>query len=519
MKNRTIGEKFCGKHMAKKEKRKKSMRFGTRIAISFAGIIVIPVLLIVIMYMYTASYRLEMYGFESGNIENIYNNTIMLSRLTDEDYAALSQTAAFDSALFEDEDYLDGINEKLEESNAFLVVRIDEAITYLGSDVFDDEQLLSILPEYGSDMSDDSDWTAVRTKTQVMIRQVDFSLDDGREGSAFIVIDLNELYPGLKQWLSDVLLIALVVLVVTVLAITLWLYWGLSQPIQKLKMATRNIRDGNLDFTVQEESSIEEINELCVGFEEMRKRLKESQEEKMSIDSENNELIRNISHDLKTPITAIKGYCEGIMDGIADTPEKMDKYIRTIYNKANGMDKLINELTYYSKIDTNRMPYTFTKTDIREYFSDCKEELELELERERVHFIYKDMLNEDALIIADVEQLRRAIQNIINNSVKYMDKPERTIEMRLSDAGDFIQVDIEDNGKGIAKKDQSRVFDRFYRTDASRNSTRGGSGIGLSIVKKIIEDHGGKVWAGGEEGKGTIVSFILRKYQEVPYNE
>ncbi len=504
---------------SKTEKRKKAMRFGTRIAISFAAIIVIPVFLIIVVYMYTVTSRLETYGFEGANIANIYNNVLVLSRLTDEDYAELLQTASTDSELFADEEYLDGINESLKEENAFLAVRVGDVITYSGAEEFDYGQLVEILPEYGSETSGENDWTTIQTQAQLMIRQVDFTLSDGSEGSAFIVIDMNEMYPGLKQWMSDFLFIAFVVLVVTVLAITLWLYWGLSKPIQKLKKATRNIRDGNLDFTVGEESSIEEINELCVGFEEMRKRLKDSQEEKMSVDSENNELIRNISHDLKTPITAVKGYCEGIMDGIADTSEKMDKYIRTIYNKANEMDRLINELTYYSKIDTNRMPYTFTKTDVRACFADCREELELELERERVKFIYKDMLKEDAFIIADVEQLRRAIQNIINNSVKYMDKPERVIEMRISDAGDFIQVDIEDNGKGIAKKDQAKVFDRFYRTDASRNSTRGGSGIGLSIVKKIMEDHGGKVWAGGEEGKGTIVSFILRKYQEVPYNE
>ena len=93
----------------------------------------------------------------------------------------------------------------------------------------------------------------------------------------------------------------------------------------------------------------------------MRRRLKESTEEKNLMEKENRELISNISHDLKTPITAVKGYVEGIMDGVADTPEKMDRYVRTIYNKTNEMDHLINELTFYSKIDTNRIPYTFSK--------------------------------------------------------------------------------------------------------------------------------------------------------------
>ena len=203
------------------------------------------------------------------------------------------------------------------------------------------------------------------------------------------------------------------------------------------------------------------------------------------------------------------------MDGVADTPEKMDRYIRTIYNKANEMDRLINELTFYSKIDTNRIPYTFTKIHVSDYFEDCVEELNLELESKHIELIYFNYLEGDEVVIADAEQLKRVINNIISNSMKYMDKPRRVINIRLRDVGDFIQVEIEDNGKGIAQKDLPKIFDRFYRTDASRNSARGGSGIGLSIVRKILEDHGGKVWATSKEGVGTVMYFVLRKYQEV----
>nr|MCR5510690.1 ATP-binding protein [Lachnospiraceae bacterium] len=114
----------------------------------------------------------------------------------------------------------------------------------------------------------------------------------------------------------------------------------------------------------------------------------------------------------------------------------------------------------------------------------------------------------------DPEQMKRVINNIISNSVKYIDKPNGVIDIRILDEVDSIRIEIEDNGKGIAPKDLARIFERFYRTDSSRNSSKGGSGIGLSIVKKIIEDHGGYIWATSKEGEGTCIHFVLRKYFE-----
>ena len=314
---------------------------------------------------------------------------------------------------------------------------------------------------------------------------------------------------------KDLLFTATVILVFTALSIGLWMYRSIATPLVKLKKATQNIKEGNLDFVLDVEGD-DEFSELCRDFEEMRKRLKESAEEKVLLDKENKELISNISHDLKTPITAVKGYVEGIMDGVADTPEKMDRYVKTIYNKTNEMDHLINELTFYSKIDTNRIPYTFSKLNVEDYFGDCAEEVGLELETRGIELVYANYVESGVLVIADGEQIRRVIHNIISNAIKYMDKPKGIIQIRVKDVGDFIQVEIEDNGKGIAAKDIAYIFDRFYRTDVSRNSSKGGSGIGLSIVKKILEDHGGKVWATSRLGIGTIMYFVLRKYQEVP---
>ena len=324
--------------------------------------------------------------------------------------------------------------------------------------------------------------------------------------------------PQIREFLGEMLVSVILIMAMTCSFLMAWIYRSILTPIETLKKATRNIRDGNLDFEV-EIGDDDEIGELCADFEEMRIRLKESTEEKVVFDSQNKELISNISHDLKTPITAIKGYVEGIMDGVADTPEKMDRYIKTIYNKANEMDLLINELTFYSKIDTNRIPYNFTTISAKQYFGDCAEDLFMELEAKGVQFRYRNYLETDSKVIVDPEQLRRVISNIVGNSVKYMDKSDPSITMDLKDVGDFVQIELGDNGKGIAAKDLPNIFDRFYRTDASRNSSKGGSGIGLSIVKKIVEEHGGKIWATSEEGVGTTMYFVIRKYQEVPMNE
>lgn len=349
---------------------------------------------------------------------------------------------------------------------------------------------------------------------QHLLKQIDFKYTDGEQGSLFIVTNVGDYVPEIKTMISEMMLVGVLIICFTAGILIMWVYRALLQPLNKLQEATKQIRDGNLDFTLDVDNE-DEIGMLCQDFEEMRLRLKESSEEKLQYDKESKELISNISHDLKTPITAIKGYVEGIQDGVASSPEKLDKYIKTIYNKANDMDRLIDELTFYSKIDTNKIPYNYTKINVAEYFGDCLEDVGLDMETRGIELGYFNYVDNDVMIIADAEQMKRVINNIIGNSLKYLDKKKGIINIRIKDDGDFIQIVIEDNGKGIAAKDLPFIFDRFYRTDSSRNSSKGGSGIGLSIVKKIIEDHGGRIWATSKEGIGTEVHFVLRKYQEV----
>lgn len=316
-----------------------------------------------------------------------------------------------------------------------------------------------------------------------------------------------------KRFMTSLSWSIIIILILTSTLITIWVNKDIYKPIKQLSIAMKKIAEGNFDYRL-EPMKDGEIGVLYNNYEQMRLQLKENAEEKEQNEKKSKELVSNITHDLKTPITSIKGYVEGIMDGVADTPEKMDKYIKTIYNKANDMDRLINELTTYSGIDSNKIPYHFHVINIADYFEDCVEEVGLDLESKNITLNYTNLAPSDTAIVADPEQLKKVINNIISNSVKYMGHDKGEIDIRILDEGESIRIEIEDDGKGIPAKDIGNIFERFYRTDASRNSMQGGSGIGLSIVKKIIEDHGGYVWATSKEGEGTCMHFVIRKYTD-----
>lgn len=492
------------------------MKIKTRLAIAFITITVVPIALIYIAVMGLVNYQGRSFQKNYGLNEQIDllsgNSMQVFNRLTQGVQNTIQKAVDENPAIFEDQGYLDTLNGELKTKYSYLILRKGKTLVFTGSE--EGKHLFAQLPLYDDYKVNASGGFYMDGEEQHLLKQIDFIFTDGDEGSIFIVTNVGDYVPEIKAMISEMMLVGVLIICFTGGILIMWVYRALLQPLNKLQEATKKIRDGNLDFTLDVDDE-DEIGMLCQDFEEMRLRLKESSEEKLQYDKESKELISNISHDLKTPITAIKGYVEGIQDGVASSPEKLDKYIKTIYNKANDMDRLIDELTFYSKIDTNKIPYNYTKINVAEYFGDCFEDVGLDMETRGIELGYFNYVDEDAVVIADAEQMKRVINNIIGNSLKYLDKKKGIINIRIKDDGDFIQIVIEDNGKGIASKDLPFIFDRFYRTDSSRNSSKGGSGIGLSIVKKIIEDHGGRIWATSKEGIGTEIHFVLRKYQEV----
>ena len=482
------------------------MKFKTRLYVTFTTIVMLPLVLTALAFCAIGLYLMNVQkGLPVAGIDytDAAQNMREIINTTDKAYYVLRDQAAKDPSMLADLEYLTNVNTDIAKKSTYIIVRKGEELYYAGNKDAA-EAIFSKLPDYGeADLSVDTG--LYYDEFDKFVKQVDFLFPDGSQGSAFVVTKTNSLIS--KHLLVDMFVAILVILVFTSLMLTRWIHTSVFCPIKDLNVAMRRIKEGNFEYALQTDVK-GEIGDLYRDYEDMRLRLKESTEEKLEHEKKNRELISNISHDLKTPITAIKGYVEGIMDGVADTPEKMDKYIKTIYNKANDMDRLINELTVYSGIDSNRIPYNFHRINVADYFGDCVEQKGIELN-------YCNLVQPDTVVIADPEQMKKVINNIISNSVKYMDKPKGMIDIRILDEVDSIQVEIEDNGKGIAQKDLGKIFERFYRTDASRNSAQGGSGIGLSIVKKIVEEHGGYIWATGKEGEGTCMHFVLRKYIEL----
>lgn len=489
------------------------MKLKNKLIIGFFIMVALPIILIsatgrTIIGRQMDSIK-ESYDVESGTIEVLTNPIQIFNRITRGVYNEIKLIALRSPEKLEDMEYINELNIEIASKYSFITVRKDGEYIYTG----DKEKLSKVsnsLPGFGVYGSNVDGGIYIGGKNPLLVKSQDFYFSDGAEGTILVITDLNVLVPQIKSIVIQAAIAFLIILSLTASVLILWIYRSMLRPINVLRVATNQIREGDLDYKVVSYSE-DEIGELCNDFEKMRIRLKNLIEAQLKYEEDIKELISNISHDLKTPLTAIKGYAEGLNDGVADTKEKQEKYLRTISAKANDMSVLVDELSYYAKIDSDTVPYSFKGISLYEYFNDCIEDLKLDTEIKNTEIVLHNYVDVSVCVVADAEQLKRVIHNIVGNSVKYLDKEKGLIQIRIKDVGEYVQLEIEDNGSGIGKDELPFIFERFYRADASRNSKKGGSGLGLAIAKKVIEDHSGQIWVESELGKGTTIIFTLKK--------
>lgn len=486
------------------------MSIRVRLLLSYLAMLFIPLFLLCVGIV------LVIVGF-FGDLRGLYhfdfrqqNPLTTFIQQQEEVFTEIKQLASHDpDSLVRDVSQLADWNQRLNEINMGMVIEKNDKVVY-SSPSINQSAFLEAVKSMGKRTSGESQLTRNFIEQFFVSSHYEFKYADQSKGSVFIVTDVNPLGKFAGKYLSILVISLLIILVITNGLLTYFVSRSIVRPLKALKRAAEQIKEGNLDYVVKS-SSRDEIGELFAAFEQMRGKLKHSVSLQLQYEENRKELISNISHDLKTPVTSIKGYVEGILDGVADTPDKLDKYIKTIYAKATDMDRLIDELFLFSKLDLHNLPFHFEKVDLVRFLQDCTEELQFDLNEKGIS-LSLDLPKDAAYqVVVDREKLKRVVQNVLENAVKYMDQPQGLITIRLMEQAEWVLVQIQDNGQGIPEEALPFIFDRFYRADPSRNSNTGGSGLGLAIVKQIIEGHGGEIRAASEMGIGTSIFFTIKK--------
>lgn len=476
------------------------MSIRVKLYMSYLAMIFVPIILMSAFMVFLFNAR----GVE--DVRHNFEKGIQESYLQALVYGELSYVLRNDSGVLEKKEYVTDIQERLGELWAGLLISRDGEITSVAPFLEKNAKQANwnkLLDEPPTKVT----FNSFRFETST----VDFVYPDGADGRAVLFrrIDMVPIY-----WRPVGTAFSLAFIGLTSLLLTYFVSRSIIKPIKKLEAAALQIKDGDLSHKV-EATTKGEIGQLSIAFEEMRIRLKHSIDQSLQYEENRKMLLSHISHDLKTPISAIKGYVEGIMDGIANTDEKRKRYMETIYAKATDMDQLIDELFLFSTLDLQTVAFDFKVMDIKRYLEHFLDEQRFDLEKSGLSLFYKEQNSEPIMIAADPDKLSRVLTNIFNNCVKYMGQQSNLdrhcIVVNVKQMDHFAVIEIEDSGPGIEAVDLPYIFDRFYRAEQSRNSETGGSGLGLAIVKQIIEGHGGKVWAENAEHGGARFCLQLPK--------
>ncbi|MDX8045586.1 HAMP domain-containing sensor histidine kinase [Gracilibacillus sp. S3-1-1] len=482
------------------------MSIRIKLIISYLIMIVLPIGLMVLflhmlfhLFVGNLEEMKEYYTIEDNFIDELLTEDLFI-------YTSLEKQIKENPDLFRDPSFFTGYQALLDKRQATLIVTDDNDLIYSSQPVANDSlsNLTSSRYNQGFLRTDEGTWLYTST---------DFYYSDNIDGAYFLLLDIKPIDSFVRIIVPTLVGTFLLAFLIANGILTYIMSKHIIQPLHKLKDAADKIKEGELQSPI-ELTRQDEIGELSDALEQMRLKLLDSVEKQAKYEWNRKELVNNISHDLKTPITSIKGYVEGILDGIANDREKLEKYCHTIYTKADHMDQLIDELLLFSKLDLNSVSFHFEKTNILTFVQSLIEEIRLDVEQTTIEVQIENKLSSHAYVLADHDKLGRAFRNILTNSLKYLDKQQKKMIITLDNYHESILITVEDNGQGIKETDLPRIFERFYRGDTARNSANGGSGIGLAIVKQIIEAHGGTINVKSTYGEGTAFYITLNSIEK-----
>lgn len=282
----------------------------------------------------------------------------------------------------------------------------------------------------------------------------------------------------------------------------------IMEPVELLAKGAERIKSGNLSEKIHYQGETE-FEYVCQTFNDMQSTILADQEQREKTERARTDMVTGISHDLRTPLTSIRGYIKGVLDGVADTEEKRRMYLETAYESTGEMNVLLQKLFDFSRMESGQMPFHMVKADLGEFAAAyaAQKEAVADPSALQIHFCRKAEYQPE--ISMDVEQVRRIFDNLLENSMKYAMVTPVVINLSVEETDKFMLFVWRDNGGGVPQEKLGRIFERFYRCDESRKEK--GSGVGLYVVKYIMDQHNGTVRA--EYENGLKISLYFPKFE------
>ena len=279
------------------------------------------------------------------------------------------------------------------------------------------------------------------------------------------------------------------------------------EPLDALNDGAERVQNNNLTEDILYVGDVE-FEKVCTTFNKMQGHILAEQEKNQRYEKARTDMIAGISHDLRTPLTAIKGTIKALMDGIASTPEKQQKFLNAAYRRTGEMDTLLNQLFYLSKLETGNMPLSVQRINLTDFLAKYvygKQEVLDPAQAEVCATLEECNLYTEL----DPEQMQRILDNLIENSIKYSEQEPVEVEISLREQEDRLLLTVSDNGIGVPEEKLPHIFEEFYRADESRNKKEG-NGLGLYIVKYLVEAMKGNVRAENRNGLVISMDFPLK---------
>lgn len=339
-----------------------------------------------------------------------------------------------------------------------------------------------------------------------------FTMEDGSE---YEIISLNQIINiggYYRSLIIFVFIIFLIVFIISSLIVQRQNMKNIIIPIVDLTREMEDLRIGELETAITDKG-YGEVRELGAAIEQLRLQLKNSIYYEKKVDENRRFLISSISHDLKTPVTSIRGYIDGVLDGVANTDEKKQYYLKKAIEKTEIINTMIEDLLLYSKLDLNQMRFKKDEVNIEEYIESCMNDNLEDFFLEDKRIIFENRISNISFVVIDVEKFKRVVQNIMDNAKRNIKTQRGMLKIILRETNSSVIIEFKDNGHGISKEDLPHVFERFYRADVARQ-VKGSSGLGLAISKQIVEGLGGRIWAISEEGQGASIIVSLKKFKK-----